>query len=299
MALPEMRTLARLEMSGKLQKFAVSRLHSKIKQQMRASDRAQSSVDDVVIAKNGSSVDRPSLERKTTLQKAQIEKREDERSVDMTMANVNERAVAGIAEGLATQWKTSRTALLYKKGDVHDVGSSRPIYLLSVVYKLFTRVILNKISRTVDEGQPCEQAGFRREFSTIYHIHTITKLIEVAREYKLPLCFHRPEEGVETEAAIKPVLAFLTSLFFLYNHWTRAVTDRIPRDVKRTPGRPSTRWSDFFGKALNKNMTLFVPLERRGHIGALWNVARKYGVAVVARLINSMINGMKDDARAT
>ncbi|VDO24614.1 unnamed protein product [Heligmosomoides polygyrus] len=43
----------------------------------------------------------------------------------------------------------------------------------------------------LDEGQPCERAGFRRGFSTIDHIHTITKLIEVWREYKLPLCLTR------------------------------------------------------------------------------------------------------------
>ncbi|KAE9416226.1 hypothetical protein Angca_002722, partial [Angiostrongylus cantonensis] len=40
-----------------------------------------------------------------------------------------------------TQWKTSKTALLLKKGDLHDIGNYRPICLLSVVYKLFTRVI--------------------------------------------------------------------------------------------------------------------------------------------------------------
>ncbi|EPB72194.1 hypothetical protein ANCCEY_08706 [Ancylostoma ceylanicum] len=61
-----------------------------------------------------------------------------------------------------SQRKTSRTVLLYKKGDPQDIGNYRPICLLSVVYKLFTRVILNRIERTLDEGQPCEQAGFRK-----------------------------------------------------------------------------------------------------------------------------------------
>ncbi|KAE9415132.1 hypothetical protein Angca_009309, partial [Angiostrongylus cantonensis] len=86
------------------------------------------------------------------------------------------------------QWKTSRTVLLLKKDDLNDIGNYRPICLLSVVYKLFTRVILNRIDRTLDEGQPCEQAGFRKGFSTVDHIHTITRIIEVSLEYKRPLC---------------------------------------------------------------------------------------------------------------
>ncbi|KAE9411993.1 hypothetical protein Angca_005542, partial [Angiostrongylus cantonensis] len=86
-----------------------------------------------------------------------------------------------------TQWKTNKTVLLFKKGDIHDIGNYGPICLLSVVYKLFTPVILNKIDRTLDEKQPCEQAGFRKGFNTMDHIHTITRLIEVSQEYKRPL----------------------------------------------------------------------------------------------------------------
>ncbi|KAK6748895.1 hypothetical protein RB195_001489 [Necator americanus] len=53
------------------------------------------------------------------------------------------------------QWKISKTVLLYKKGDLHDIGNCRPICLLSVMYKLFTRVILKRIEKVLDEGQPC------------------------------------------------------------------------------------------------------------------------------------------------
>uniref|UniRef100_W6NH91 RNA-directed DNA polymerase (Reverse transcriptase) domain containing protein n=1 Tax=Haemonchus contortus TaxID=6289 RepID=W6NH91_HAECO len=107
-----------------------------------------------------------------------------------------------------TSWKTSKTVLLYKKGDPDDTGSYRPICLLSVIYELFTRVILNRIGRILDEAQPCEQAEFRRGFSTIDHIHTLTRLIEVSREYKMPLCLtfidlNKAFDTVETEAVIE------------------------------------------------------------------------------------------------
>uniref|UniRef100_A0A0N4WKS0 Reverse transcriptase domain-containing protein n=1 Tax=Haemonchus placei TaxID=6290 RepID=A0A0N4WKS0_HAEPC len=59
-------------------------------------------------------------------------------------------------------WKISKTVLLYKKGDRGDFGNYRPSCLLSVIYKLFTRIILNRIGRILDEEQPCEQAGFSK-----------------------------------------------------------------------------------------------------------------------------------------
>ncbi|KAK6764362.1 hypothetical protein RB195_024620 [Necator americanus] len=62
--------------------------------------------------------------------------------------------------------------------------------------------------KILDEGQPCEQAGFRKGFSTIDHIHTVMKPIEVSREYKMPLCLtffdlKKAFDLVETEAVVE------------------------------------------------------------------------------------------------
>ncbi|XGW18677.1 hypothetical protein V3C99_002910 [Haemonchus contortus] len=117
----------------------------------------------------------------------------------------------------------------------NDIGNYRPICLLSVIYKLFTRVILNRIGRILDEGQPCEQAGFRRGFSTIDHIHTLTRLIEVSREYKMPLCLtfidlKKAFDTVETEAVIEALgnqgvpTQYIRMLRELYDSFTTRIS---------------------------------------------------------------------------
>ncbi|KAK6743543.1 hypothetical protein RB195_010674 [Necator americanus] len=145
------------------------------------------------------------------------------------------------------QWKTSKTVFLYKKGDSHDIGNYRPICLLSVIYRLFTRVILNKIEKVLDEGQPCEQAGFRKGFSTIDHIHTVSKLIEVSREYKTPLCLtfidlKKAFDSVETEAVVEALdnqgfpTQYIKVLRELYSNFTTGISSfykNIIIDVKR------------------------------------------------------------------
>lgn len=84
---------------------------------------------------------------------------------------------------LPRQWTVAEITLLYKKGDAKQITNYRPISLLSSLYKLFASTLLRRITRTVDENQPVEQAGFMRGFSTVDHIHTLKNIIEKYNEY--------------------------------------------------------------------------------------------------------------------
>ncbi|XP_069980052.1 uncharacterized protein [Penaeus vannamei] len=66
-----------------------------------------------------------------------------------------------------------------KSGDVRKFNIEIIIEaVISVTYKLFTKVITARISDSVDSNKPREQAGFRSGFSTADHIHTLTQLRE-------------------------------------------------------------------------------------------------------------------------
>uniref|UniRef100_A0A7I5E7D7 Reverse transcriptase domain-containing protein n=1 Tax=Haemonchus contortus TaxID=6289 RepID=A0A7I5E7D7_HAECO len=80
-----------------------------------------------------------------------------------------------------------KTILLFKKGDKEDLDNYRPITLLPMVYKVFTRYLFARMRRKHDEAQPVEQVGFRRKFSTLDHTITCCRTIESAREYHGPL----------------------------------------------------------------------------------------------------------------
>ncbi|KAK6730562.1 hypothetical protein RB195_007180 [Necator americanus] len=114
-------------------------------------------------------------------------------------------------ERISDEWKTLRTVLIRKKGDREDLWNYRPIGLLSVLYNVFTKIILTRISRTLDEAQPQEQAGFRQGFSCLDHIQTVSRVIEVCREYRLSLVltfvdYEKAFDSVETNATLSALV---------------------------------------------------------------------------------------------
>ncbi|CAK1590319.1 unnamed protein product [Parnassius mnemosyne] len=92
-------------------------------------------------------------------------------------------------------WSRSAVVLFFKKGDNALLKNYRPISLLSRVYVLFSRVITNRLARRLDDFQPPEQAGFRKGFSTIDHIHTLRQIVQKSEEYNLPLCLAYVDYG--------------------------------------------------------------------------------------------------------
>lgn len=86
-------------------------------------------------------------------------------------------------EIIPQQWTASTIILLHKKGDRTEINNYRPISLISNLYKIFAKIILNRISSKLEENQPKEQAGFRSDFSTIDHIHVVKQIIQKSNEY--------------------------------------------------------------------------------------------------------------------
>lgn len=68
-----------------------------------------------------------------------------------------------------------------------DMGTYRPISLLSILYKLLTKIITNCLNQKFDFYQPIEQASFRKGYSTIDHIQAVRTLVEKCTEYNIPL----------------------------------------------------------------------------------------------------------------
>ncbi|KAK4324385.1 hypothetical protein Pmani_004945 [Petrolisthes manimaculis] len=66
-------------------------------------------------------------------------------------------------------WKNAVMIIIHKKSDTADIRNYQPISLLPVIYKVFSKVLLQRMLQTLDQHQPREQ--------------------EKANEYKIPLCF--------------------------------------------------------------------------------------------------------------
>ena len=91
-------------------------------------------------------------------------------------------------DGVPQDMRDCKINTLYKnKGDMSDCNNYRGIALLSVVGKLFARVVLMRLQKLAERVYPESQCGFRAERSTIDMIFSLRQLQEKCREQRKPL----------------------------------------------------------------------------------------------------------------
>jgi hypothetical protein len=83
-------------------------------------------------------------------------------------------------------FKQAKIIAILKPGkDGTDASHYRPISLLSVVYKILERLILQRIHPLIDAAVPVSQAGFRKNRSCTEQVMAVTSNIEAGFERKL------------------------------------------------------------------------------------------------------------------
>ena len=84
-----------------------------------------------------------------------------------------------------TSWRHSVISVIYKSGNAKEPQNYRPICIIPVLYKLFSKLMNKRLYLILDQAQCKDQAGFRNKFSTIDHMFVFTMLHEKSEEFNL------------------------------------------------------------------------------------------------------------------
>ncbi len=81
------------------------------------------------------------------------------------------------------EWQKAKVISLYKKGNRGDPDNYRGISLLDTTYKIYARIINERLKIIADHLISEEQMGFRKGRSTADAIFTLKRIIEERREH--------------------------------------------------------------------------------------------------------------------
>ena len=125
-------------------------------------------------------------------------------------------------EEIPDDWLVSTIILIPKKGDKSLIENYRPISKTSHLYKLFMKIIQNRIKDNLEKYQPPNQAAFRRDYSTIDHLFTLNQIIEKTSEYnrvvKTPKWCPTPVVS-DTTGDRTPLMSDTKNLVVSGHHW--------------------------------------------------------------------------------
>lgn len=75
------------------------------------------------------------------------------------------------ADKISDNWNIGVVIILHRKGNKTNLDNYRPISSLSHVFKLFTKILTNRLVNKLGSNQPTEQAIFRRDYGIWKHIN--------------------------------------------------------------------------------------------------------------------------------
>ena len=89
------------------------------------------------------------------------------------------------------EWRESTFKVLFKGGDMKHAKNYRPICVLPLLYKLFSTMLYRRLQPSLDKELPKDQAGFRKKFGTVDHLHAFAQIQEKTSEWNVELwtCF--------------------------------------------------------------------------------------------------------------
>ena len=91
------------------------------------------------------------------------------------------------SSSIPKDWSKTIIKVLHKSGDVRLPQNYRPIATIPLLYKLFSRMVYNRLEPVLDAQQNKDQSGFRRNRTTVDHLFTTALIQETAEEWKYPL----------------------------------------------------------------------------------------------------------------
>lgn len=82
--------------------------------------------------------------------------------------------------------RTSKIAVLYKQNETQLPGNYRPICIIPILYKIFSKVLHTRMEIKLEAAQTRGQAGFRNEFSCDDHLFVVSMLMGKSNEIGRP-----------------------------------------------------------------------------------------------------------------
>ncbi|XP_039297864.1 uncharacterized protein LOC120354582, partial [Nilaparvata lugens] len=116
-------------------------------------------------------------------------------------------------EEMPEDWHTALICPIHKKGSKIDCTNYRGIALLSVAYKILTKIIAKRLKPYMDEIIGDYQCGFRPNRSCTDHIFTIRTILEKCYEYNISLHqlyidYKQVFDSIKRDSLIKAMIEF-------------------------------------------------------------------------------------------